>query len=242
MTYLVCLPYAYQPYFDACRATMKFPEQNMLLIDNTVKNVGIMRAHNMGAQRVLDEQLDWLVIVSAAVRFGDPGGLDFIQVLADHMDHYVIHAATQNVVGGKQQESESGGRNGVFGWHLTAFKREVFENIGLWDENFSPYGFDDIDLSIRIQKHYKGKPGWDTYPVDVTDTTMSHSINLANVKSPSEPKIAYFKEKWGRYHGEWQIEPFDHPFNDSALPLSFWPQAGHQFANKEAWEFLHANA
>lgn len=238
MKYLVVLPYVHQPYLDECWATMA-PElkDNTLVIDNTVHNRGIMRAHNMGVEGMRAKGADWLIILSAAVRFGEPGGLDFVKVLEDHMDHYVIHAASNNVKGGMQQEG-GGGHNKVFGWHLTAFKAEVFDNIGLWDENFSPYGFDDIDLSIRIQKFYKGRAGWDTYPIDVSDTTMSHSINLAGVKSPSEPKIEYFKRKWGRAHGDWQVEAWDYPFNNPNNDLKYWPKPGEAYANAEAWDYL----
>jgi hypothetical protein len=126
--------------------------------------------------------------------------------------------------------------NKVFGWHLTAFKREVFDNIGRWDENFSPYGFDDIDLSIRIQHHYKGRPGWDTYPIDVTDTTMSHSINLGGVESPSDPKIAYFATKWGRHPGAYQLGEYEHPFNNPERSLKFWPSGSLVPAGGGKWD------
>lgn len=240
MTYQAVLPFVYQPYLDECWATMA-PElrDNTLVIDNTVHNRGIMRAHNMGVEAMRAKGADWLIIVSAAVRFGAPGGMDFIKVLEDHDDHIVIHAASDNVAGGKQQGSD-GGENKVFGWHLTAFKAEVFDNIGVWDENFSPYGFDDIDLSVRIQKHYKGERRWDTYPIDVSDTTMSHSINLAKVVSPSEPKIEYFHRKWGRYHGEWQEPGYDHPFNDTSKSLAYWPLRYQEGANAEAWDYLES--
>lgn len=233
--YVVVLPYVYQPYFDACIATCRFPEENMLLVDNTVSNVGIMRAHNMGVDRLRERDADWLIIMSAAIRFGAPGGLDFVDLI-DQLDptHYIIHAGTPKSPPTPNQAEatppEGEYVNGVFGWHLTAFKREVFDNIGKWDENFTPYGYDDIDLSVRVQKHYKGcyngeKGGWGTYPIDVADTTMGHSINLAGVRSPAAPKIDYFTEKWGRHPADWQTEPWDHPFNNPENTLAYWPQA-----------------
>ena len=247
MKYLAVLPWVYKPYYDACRATMH-PDlvANTLFIDNSQKNLGIMRSHNIGAQRVLDEGLDWLIILSAAIRFLEPGGMDYVQVLADNMDHYVIHGATPNHPPAPDQtkvdnQEQPEYRNGVFGWHLTAFKRELFENVGIWDENFTPYGYDDIDLSIRIQAHYKGRPGWGTFPVEVSDTTMSHSINLGGVKSQDETKIEYFHRKWGRYHGEWQVPSYPTPFNEPQRSLGYWPKQGEEHANNEAWEHLNAN-
>lgn len=239
MSYVACVPYVYQPYFDAFIKTVKIPREKMLIIDNTKKNLGIMRSHNLGIDFMKEKKANWLIIMSAAIRFGEPGGLDFVKVLEDHPDHYIIHAATPNVIGGLKQKPEGREQvNGVFGWHLTAFHRDVFENIGRWDENYTPYGFDDIDLSVRIQKHYKGEPGWNTYPCDVSDTTMAHSINKAGVISPSGTRINYFKRKWGRLPGDYLKEPWDHPFNDPGNGLDFWPTPPDNRINKEAWEFL----
>lgn len=237
MTYVVVLPYVHQPFFEACMATVKFPRENMLIIDNTVDNIGIMRSHNRGIDFMRQHGADWLIIMSAAIRFGAPGGLDFIEQLEAHPDHYVIHAASSNVVGGKQNDgSEGGGVNAVRGWHLTAFHRDVFDKVGRWDENFSPYGFDDIDLSIRIQKVYKGAPGWDTFPIDVSDTIMSHSISLAKVKSPSAPRLLYFVEKWGRHPGAYQLGEYEYPFNNPEYPLKFWPSGSLVPAGGGKWD------
>lgn len=224
MNYVVCLPFVYKPYYDECMETVKFPRQNMLIIDNTVNNIGIMASHNKGIDRMKDMGVDWLIILSAAVRFGKAGGLDFIEQIHQHADHHVIHAASQNVEGGMQSNPEGGGHNEVFGWHLTAFHRSVFETIGRWDQNFTPYGFDDIDLSLRIRK---GIPDvkWDTFPIDVHDTSMSHSINLAKVEAPSGPRILYFTEKWGRHPGAYQLGEYDRPFNNPDNSLAYWPPA-----------------
>lgn len=218
------LPWVFRPYYLECIATMH-PEfkKHVLFIDNTKKNIGIMASHNMGIEYMKEMGADWLVIISAAIRFGSAGGLDFIKQIEDHQDYHVIHAASENVVGGKQADPSGGGINEVFGWHLTAFNKSVFEAIGDWDENFSNYGFDDLDLSIRIRK---GIPNvkWNTYPCDVHDTTMSHSINLGKVESPSTPRMMYFKRKWNRETFDWQAEAWPHPFNDPAKPLSYWPE------------------
>ena len=206
MNWVGVMPYVYKPYFDECTATMApdFKER-ILFVDNTVTNVGIMRSENIGVDYMRAAEADWLIILSAAIRFGPEGGLDFVEILEAHPDSYVIHAASSNVKGGMQQSGESGGANEVMGWHLTAFHRTLFDNIGIWDENFTPYGLDDIDLSLRIQKHYKGAPGWETYPCDVHDTKlMGHSLNLGGVQSAYHPRNSYFFRKWGREGGEWE--------------------------------------
>lgn len=237
--FVAVLPFAYRPYYDEFMARCRLqesPDLDLLLIDNTdpKTNVGIMVSHNMGVERMYEVGADWLIIISAAIRFGEPGGLDFLEVLAAKDDHYIIHAASDNVAGGRQDDGTlGGGKNAVFGWHLTAFKREVFDNIGTWDENFSKYGLDDIDLSLRIQKHYKGRKtetgesGWNTYPIDVADSTMSHSISLAGVKSPYPPRAAYFTRKWLRTPEDWQSMGAENPFGDPAHDLKFWPRHDH---------------
>lgn len=219
------LPFAFQPYLDECVATMD-PEfkEGVLFIDNTVNNIGIMKAHNLGVEKMYEDGSDWLVIISAAVRFGPKGGLDFIEQIGKHQDHHVIHAATENVVGGLQHKPEGADqKNGVFGWHLTAFHRSVFDTIGVWDTNFSNYSLDDIDLSLRIRKGIKNVK-WDTYPSDVTDTSMSHSINLGHIKACAyPPRESYFRRKWGRGGGDWQNDGYEHPFNDPTKPLNYFP-------------------
>lgn len=230
---------------------MRFPEENVLVINNTVKNMGIMKAHNLGVQFMNANKADWLIIVSAAIRFGEAGGLDFVQVLEEHMDYRVIHAASDNVAGGKQQTEDGGGVNEVLGWHLTAFRSTLFDNIGVWDENFTPYGSDDIDLALRIRKFYgTDGTGWDTFPIDVHDAgVMAHSINLAGVKSLFHPRNDYFIRKWGRGTNDWQSEGYEHPFNDPTLPLHYWPapedprsifnnefSEGGSYVREEGWE------
>lgn len=226
MKYIAVMPWVHKPYRDECVKTMH-PDfrKNLLEVDNSEVNRGIMWAHNQGLKLAQDFRKDWLIIISAAIRFGKPGGMDFIKQLEKHDDHYVIHAASQNVVGGKQQTEQSGGVNAVKGWHLTGFKVDLLNEVGGWDLNFTPYSLCDIDLSIRIQKYKKGAPGWNTYPCDVSDMGMSHGINLTDkVKATYPPRNEYFTRKWGRDGGDWQAETYDHPFNDKTKPLSWWPE------------------
>lgn len=203
MTYAVVLPFVHAPYARACLKTCKL--KNLLVVDNTERNRGVMRSHNMGIDHMRRTDAEWLIVVSAAIRFGEPGGLDFAGQLQGH----VIEAA------------------GVYGWHLIAFHRETLEKVGRWDENFYPYGFDDIDLSIRIQKAFQvdGRQTqlWDKVEVDAADMGMAHSIKLAGVEAPPDPLIAYFERKWGRHPGAYQDETFDRPFNNPHNPIGYWP-------------------
>ncbi len=232
MKYVAVVPYTYQTYFDEFMATCKFPRENILAIDNTTteKNLGVMASHNNGIDFMKEKGADWLVVISPAIRFGDNGGLDFIKILEEHPGYHVIHGASENVEGGKQADPEGGGHNKVFGWHLVAFSKQTLDAIGRWDENFTPYGFDDIDLTLRIRGHFKESTLWDTYPCDVTDTRMSHSLHFVPDvvgEASSTPRIAYFVEKWGRHPGAYQLGNYETPFNDPSNSLAFWPPASN---------------
>lgn len=203
MNYVAVLPWVHQPYRDAFMETCRL---DVFEVDNSERNIGIMRATNLGIDRMRETDADWLVVMSAALRFGPPGGLDFV----DHLDrmegHRVVEAA------------------GVFGWHLIAFHRDTLAAIGRWDPNFSPYGFDDIDLSVRYQLVFgNGGQLWDKVPVDVSDEGMGHSIKLAGVESPAGPRIDYFVAKWNRHPGRGDLPTYTHPFNNPANPVGYWP-------------------
>lgn len=231
MKYVVVVPYTYRPYFNEFMATCKIPRENMLIIDNSEseRNLGVMKSHNKGIDFMKEKGADWLIVISPAIRFGKNGGLDFLEILEQHPDYHVIHGASENVEGGKQADpAGGGGHNKVFGWHLVAFNKTVFEAIGRWDENFTPYGFDDIDLTLRIRKHFKDQTKWDTYPCDVTDTRMSHSLHFVPDvvgEAESQPRMWYFTQKWGRHPNAYQWDGWEHPFNNPEHSLAYWPVA-----------------
>jgi hypothetical protein len=218
--YVVVVPYAYRPYFDEFVATLKIPRENCLFIDDTdpVGGIGIMKAHNMGIDFMRERGANWLIVMSASIRFGEQGGLDFLEVLKDHNDLHVINGAGRWVDNGEE-------RIQALGWHLTAFKADVFAAVGRWDVNFTPYSFDDVDLTLRMKKYFANQFKMDTFAVDMEHTTTSHSIQLAGVVAPSAPRIAYFVEKWGRHPGAWQWDGWAYPFNNPEHSLAYWPEA-----------------
>lgn len=199
------MPFIVPEYKDACLEHCKL--DNLLLVDNTVTNLGVMRSHNLGIDHMRDLDADWLVILSAAIRFApDEGGRDFIRCLeSTHADAHVVNAV------------------GVYGWHLMAFSRETIETVGRWDENFYPYGFDDNDLAIRIHKALPNA-AWAGVTVAVTDTIMAHSLKLGGVVAPAGPLLDYFRDKWGHRPQGQPFEAFnDHPFGDPANDVGYWP-------------------
>jgi hypothetical protein len=180
-------------------------------VDNTRKNRGFPRSVNLGIERMKTDGTDWLIIVASSLRFGPPGGLDLI----DHLAEWPGLVCEAQV---------------VFGWHLIAFRREVIETVGWWDTNFSPYGYDDIDYSVRFQSAYDRKIGealWSKAPVDVSDAMMGHGIKLAGVNAGNEEELRrYFFDKWGFWPGDNEGEKagrYSHPFNDPNNPVSYFP-------------------
>jgi len=222
MKWVGVLPWIYRQYYDECVATMH-PDfrKHVVEIDNTKNNLGIMISHNLGVQKMRQEDADWLVVLSAAIRF-EAGGLDFI----DQLDSkYICISASNKKLWESQQQV------GVFGWHCIAFSRECIEKVGLWDANFSPYGYDDIDYSIRMQKAFPD-PEYSQrttkVQVLVHDTTMAHSINLVGIQTDNQKNIDYIERKWGVIlHGpekENDIRKhFKTPFGDPELSLKYWP-------------------
>ncbi len=206
MKYTVVLPFIDREYAEDCIKSMKFDPDSILLVDNTTDNIGIMKSHNLGIDKMIADDSDWLIVLSAAVVFGEKGGLDFIAELEKREDFVVVEAA------------------GVFGWHLIAFNKKTIEAVGRWDENFTPYGYDDLDFSWRIQLAYdltKVRPVWQKVPVDLRDKGMGHSLKLGRVKTQDKNKLrSYFFKKWGG------ITPpiYKNPFNDKNNSVEYCPK------------------
>lgn len=203
MTYVVVLPYIVPEFMQRCLDGCRL--SNVLLVDNTRTNRGVMRSHNLGVDFMRENDARWLVILSAAIRFGDAGGLDFVEEL-DRLDEYAVVNAAH-----------------VFGWHLIAFSRETVERAGRWDENFTPYGFDDNDYAIRIRKGHPEGLWRGGIEVDVSDTIMGHSIKIAGVRSDARAQLDYFETKWGALPGVPFDDYHDHPFDYEPHPVGYWP-------------------
>lgn len=212
MTYVAVIPYAYQEYFDEFAKTCKI---QYIAIDNTKENIGIMKSHNIGIRFMREQNADWLIVMSASIRFGEKGGLDFIEEL-DKTDGLLLH-------GKGLWKSDPEQRVMALGWHLTAFHKSVFDAVGGWDENYSNYSLDDVDLTMRIQKHFGKDYKNRSVEVDMVHESTAHSVNLAHIKACAyAPRHSYFMRKWGKDSHEWQEEGYMTPFNLDK-PLSYCP-------------------
>ncbi len=205
MRFVAVLPYVLEEFKDRCLDRCML--DNVLLVDNRRTNLGIMRSHNLGIDAMRELDADWLIVMSAAIRFGGRGGRDFTEALERMAGVAVVNA------------------EGLFGWHLMAFSRATIEAAGRWDENFSPYGWDDCDYAIRVHKAQPGVP-WEGVKVDVIDTIMAHSIKLAGVKVDNGHHMEYFETKWGLLPGPPFPEFHDNPWGNPALDVRYWPPHG----------------
>lgn len=207
MTFLAVLPSIWPPYTTACLDTMG-PAllSRLLVVDNTDTNRGVAASWNIAARRVLTEQTDWLIVVSAATRFGPPGGDDFLDELDTAEGRWVV---------------ESAGQAPVVGWHLIAWHRDVLETVGLFDENFWPAYGEDMDYSHRVLTADDTR--WTTVTVDARIESVNHGAHLAGVTLDHEASQRYLSAKWGDTNA-YRIGPraWSTPFGKN-LPLSWWP-------------------
>ena len=201
--YVACLPFRVKEFRDEFMSGCKL---DIFEIDNTENNIGIMASHNLGIEKLYSDNAEWLIIFSAAVRFGESGGLDIIEHLSK---------TDAQIVEGKP----------LFGWHLMAFRKDVIDIVGGWDENFTPYGYDDLDYAIRIKKAIPNVK-WEKIVFDVSDTVMGHSINLGGVRSNDNILHQYFYNKWGHYPGGGNPteEYYDTPFNLPDVDIKYCPK------------------
>lgn len=208
MRFVAVLPSIHPPYTQACLAGMHPSlREHLVLVDNTARNRGLAASWNVGAQRVLDEGADWLVIVSAATRFGLPGGSDLLDLLAetDPVRTWVVEA------------------DAPVNQHFWAWSRHLIEGVGLVDRNFYPIYLDEADLCRRVHvARTEGWGGdWEKRPVDAWVAMVGHATKLARVRYDWDRSLAYFVAKWGGPSGQ---ETHARPFDDPALPLSWWPR------------------
>ena len=217
--YVAVIPSIYQPYTDACVASCRL--ENILVVDNTETNSGIAPSWNIGVKTMYQTGADWTIIISAGVRFGQPGGLDLVEAMTRNPGALIVEA---------DKPSREIRHVGGFGWHLLAINRRVFDDVGLFDENIWPAYGEDTDYCWRLAQFYKDRdlsqgPAWPRVPVDGFLQRASHGVGLAGVKTDGHGQKEYYIRKWGGSfsgYGDGQLE-WEYPFNNPANPLAYWP-------------------
>lgn len=218
----VVLPSIYLPYTEACVRSMgghRVPYgTHLVTVRNKPQggpsnNLGVAGSWNEGIRNMVACDDEWLLIVSAAVRF-EPGGFgEFIEGLSVERDYpHGIRAV----------EADNG-----LGWHLIAFHREVIDRVGWFDENFYPAYFEDNDYSYRAQLAFGvdsrlpdfAGPLWPKVPARAAMTEVAHGITRGHVPVDFVGLEAYYVRKWGGKSG---AEVWTNP-GDGVSDFRWWP-------------------
>jgi len=220
VSYLLVVPVIVEETAVAFAEGLKIPHENVLVVDNGVppvlpewdgpyhhegQNIGVSAAWNIGARMVLGKQRDWLIIASSALKWGEPGGADFVAEL----DRCAIAVTSEH------------------GWHLCALNRTTLETVGLFDENFFAY-YEDTDYLYRM--HLAGLPSprennrhWDHAHCDAEYGENAHALarveGLAASIQMNELDY-YYRRKWG---AKSSFEYHKNPFGLDNYPISRWP-------------------
>jgi hypothetical protein len=214
VSYLVALPSVHRPWTDACLATMKaFDRQRIAVVDNTVRNRGVAASWNLVAREVLASNVDWLVIVSAGMRFEAPWGADFLCEIEARSGAIAVE-----------------GGMGI-GWHCLGVNRRTLERVGLFDENYFPGYWEDVDFSRRVMlaglTEHADRDYWPKVPVEAYVRGFGHAMTLGGKRymPDAERLLGYYERKWqGRPGAERAVLPF------GDRPLEWWPEEGHEWA------------
>ena len=220
---LLCvIPIISTTYADACVESLARPDsaaglkpEELLIVDNSREGfckarygletyrdpdgfqLGVPRSWNIGARRVLDEGLDYLVIMSSTMMFGPELQTTYRRQLESFWGAKVIEADGHS-------------------YHLIAFHNSVLSLVGLWDENLYPGYFEAEDHAYRMPM-----VGWEQGWIRIWCNAVSQSVggHLNLVNCPADPLIAYMTDKWGGRKGE---ERYVMPWGDK--PLDYWPE------------------
>lgn len=224
MKFLIITPTMNESIMDKCFESIhpKYHD-NLLLIDNSKEgfahkyqvkykhhpeNIGIARAWNIGAKKVVKDSLDYLIIMSATMVFKD-GMVGLVKALEEN----------QNPYGLETQHS----------WHLICLGRPTFEKVGLFDENYHPAYWEDTDMIRRLEIadiHYPIS-GKRLPRVDVEAESQGEALAVkSGLKVNFEALKAYFIKKWGEdndfEHQSVRDKMYKTPFNNPKYSIKDW--------------------
>lgn len=225
MKFLVVIPVINEVVTDNCINSIdKKYHDNILLIDNSPngfaskynikyehhpENLGVGRSWNVGARKVLDEKLDYLVIMSATIIFTD-GMNDLIDKLENNQNGYGLES--QHV------------------WHLICLSYETLLTVGLFDENFYPGYYEDSDYIRRMELCGIHMPMEKSPRIPKIDIKAVHQGDAHAMKSGIKVNMEacrqYFIEKWGsepRYNSQSDRDVlYRDPFNNHNNSIDFF--------------------
>ena len=219
LRYIIAIPSIYPPYTGACLDTLN-PKivKHTMVIDNTKYNRGVAASWNLAAREVVTRKYDYLIIVSAAMRFHQ-GFRDFIDRLI---------------------EDRPLGLDTPFGWHCIALSRKILKMVGPFDEHFYPAYYEDSDYIRRMELSGFGfagvlNPGipeqhrLPKFEVAAECIEDAHGLKRAGIQIDYRRNKDHFVKKWGAepaYDSQADRDRlYQHPFNNPDLPLHFIGEA-----------------
>lgn len=178
---------------EACVATLHPSiRERLLIVDNTVTNLGVAASWNRGVGAAVAAGAEWLVLLSESMRFGVAGGTDF-----------------EARLDGQYCDS-------LWGWHLIGFRMTTLERVGRFDEAFFAY-CEDTDYLYRLHLAGMASPRENDRPgrvqltgIDAHDGGTEHSIRAGLVTVNLSQMAAIYRRKFG---GDQSHETFTHPYN-----------------------------
>lgn len=194
-------------------AGCKIPHDEILVVDNAARpvfedtrwdgqyvrrgrNMGVAGSWNIGASRVIADQLDWLIVASTSFRFGEPGGLDFIAGLEGCVND---------------------GAQATFGWHFIAIARETLLKVGPFDEQFWPAYCEDTDYLYRMGLLGLASPrenGRAWCQIDMEGDFGRQAATLTDGLAPVNLQrcVDMYEAKWGGPQGQERfVTPYGRP-------------------------------
>lgn len=167
-------------------------------------NLGVARSWNIGARRVLDEDLDYLVIMSASMLFGPELHTTWLRQMETFWGESVIEC-----------EGNS--------WHLIALHRRLFEQVGLFDEAYYPAYMEQTDWCYRLRMK-RLEHSFTHVWVNALSQGAGLHVNdgkgqTDDVDCPAGPLLAHYRDKFGGDKGE---ETYVQPWGNK--PIDYWPE------------------
>lgn len=168
-------------------------------------NLGVGRAWNVGARALLEEGLDYLVILSASMWWG-------------YRLHTTFRAEIEANDGAPLVELMG------HSWHAIAIHRSTFERVGLFDPNFWPAYWEATEWGYRLRLVGIEGAGWPR--VWCNALSMGQAIHVDRQRwdapaCPSQPLMDYYAAKWGAMSPD---EVYEHPFGDPSKPIDWFEE------------------
>lgn len=193
---------------DNCLLPLRWSRPGADVVRPT-RNLGVARSWNMAIAHATTFGFDAVALVSAAIRFGPTGARDLAAL----------------------DPGKWGATPPPAGWHTAILTTELFDLIGVFDENFFPAYYEDADMIRRAALagiHF----GAGDETMDLTTVGPGHGVDALRHQHPGLMTIdydalaRYWDAKWGLPVQAATDTTQGHttPFGRD-VPLSWWEPA-----------------